>query len=126
MWINGDHTDPSDGQFADPHGIAVDSNDDVYVTEFNNNRIQKFSLSPAPVIPPVTSFTVNTTSGSAPLTVKFTDTSSNTPTTHGTGRSGMLRGNNTQVVFSTVQSPTHTFGSGNYSIVLNAVQWCRV
>ena len=29
-------------------------------------------------------------------------------------------GNNTQVVFSTVQSPTHTFGVGNYSIVLNA------
>jgi len=29
-------------------------------------------------------------------------------------------GNNTPIVFSTVQSPTHSFGVGNYSIILNA------
>jgi PKD repeat protein len=31
-----------------------------------------------------------------------------------------VTGNNTQILFSTAQNPTHTFGVGNYSIVLNA------
>ena len=69
---------------------------------------------------PVASFTVNTTSGTAPLAVKFTDTSSNTPTAWNWSFRNVTPGNNTQVWFSTVQSPTHTFGVGNYSIVLNA------
>lgn len=31
------------GQFNNPAGVAVDSEDNVYVTDVNNNRIQKFS-----------------------------------------------------------------------------------
>jgi tripartite motif-containing protein 71 len=32
-----------DGQFSEPWGIAVDSNENVYVVDRNNNRIQVFS-----------------------------------------------------------------------------------
>jgi tripartite motif-containing protein 71 len=31
------------GQFDGPAGVAVDSNDCVYITDVNNHRIQKFS-----------------------------------------------------------------------------------
>ena len=34
-----------DGQFSAPWGIATDSSDNVYVTDFGNNRIEKFSSS---------------------------------------------------------------------------------
>ena len=34
-----------DGQFFNPSGIAIDSNDNVYVTDSGNNRIQKFDSS---------------------------------------------------------------------------------
>ena len=34
-----------DGQFAYPYGVAVDSSGNVYVTDMNNNRIQKFNSS---------------------------------------------------------------------------------
>ena len=30
------------GQFDNPMGVAVDSSGNVYVTDYNNNRIQKF------------------------------------------------------------------------------------
>lgn len=36
----------ADGQFSGPQGIAVDSAGNVYVADTNNNRIQKFTLSP--------------------------------------------------------------------------------
>jgi DNA-binding beta-propeller fold protein YncE len=32
------------GQFASPSGIAVDSQGDLYVTDTNNHRVQKFTL----------------------------------------------------------------------------------
>jgi outer membrane protein assembly factor BamB len=69
---------------------------------------------------PVAAFLANPTSGTAPLAVQFNDTSSNTPTAWNWSFRNVTPGNNTQVWFSTVQTPTHTFGVGNYSIVLNA------
>ena len=39
---NGDPEGTGDGQFKTPSGIAVDSSDNVYVTDGGNNRIQKF------------------------------------------------------------------------------------
>ena len=33
----------SDGQFNAPHGIAVDSDNSVYVSDRGNNRVQKFN-----------------------------------------------------------------------------------
>ncbi|MFA5414691.1 MAG: PKD domain-containing protein, partial [Methanoregula sp.] len=68
-----------DGQFTSPAGIAVDSSGNVYVADTNNNRIQKFEAH-AGSVKPVASFTGTPTSGFAPLTVAFTDSSINTPT----------------------------------------------
>ena len=64
--------------------------------------------------PPEASFTSDIQSGSAPLTVQFTDTSTNTPTgwywTFGDG------------IQSTLQNPSHTYTkSGTYSVSLRAV-----
>ena len=36
------------GQFSGPVGVAVDADGDVYVTDQNNNRIQKFGPVPTP------------------------------------------------------------------------------
>ena len=71
------------------------------------------------ILPPVASFTPSATSGTAPLDVEFTDTSANTPTTWSWSFRNVT-GNNTRVVFSTLPDPVHTFGIGNYSIVLDA------
>ncbi len=64
--------------------------------------------------PPVANFTVDTTSGPAPLTVHFTDTSTNSPTSwswdFGDGSAA-----------ATVQNPTHTYAApGTYSVTLTA------
>ncbi|WP_440950858.1 PKD domain-containing protein [Methanosphaerula subterraneus] len=67
----------------------------------------------APVTPPVASFDVNPTSGTAPLTVQFTDTSSN----HPTGWVWTFGDSTT----SSLQSPSHTYATaGTYTIQLNA------
>ncbi|MDD1709764.1 MAG: PKD domain-containing protein, partial [Methanoregulaceae archaeon] len=63
--------------------------------------------------PPVADFLANITSGSAPLTVLYTDTSTNAPTAwlwdFGDGNS------------STIQNPEHTYANpGTYNVSLNA------
>ncbi|HPI02463.1 MAG TPA: SBBP repeat-containing protein, partial [Candidatus Goldiibacteriota bacterium] len=35
----------ADGQFSYPYGVAVDSAGNVYVADYNNDRIQKFTSS---------------------------------------------------------------------------------
>jgi PKD repeat protein len=71
------------------------------------------------ILPPVARFTPSVTRGTAPLDIQFTDTSFNNPTTWSWSFRNVT-GNNTQVVFSTLPDPVHTFGIGNYSIVLDA------
>ena len=71
------------------------------------------TISAAPASPPIAQFTAAPTSGQAPLAVRFTDTSSGTPTSwswdFGDGTS------------SAVQNPTHTFSApGEYSVILTA------
>ncbi len=69
---------------------------------------------------PVASFTGTPLSGTASLSVAFTDTSTNTPTLWEWRFANVTPGNNTVIVFSTLQNPVMTFGTGNYSIVLKA------
>ncbi|MDD3019779.1 MAG: PKD domain-containing protein, partial [Alphaproteobacteria bacterium] len=61
---------------------------------------------------PASSFATNTTSGTAPMSVQFNDTSTNTPTSwywvFGDGNT------------STIQNATHTFNAGNWSVNLTA------
>ena len=83
------------------------------------NRSPQVTFVNVSVIPPVSSFSVNVTNGTAPLAVNFTDTSANAPTAW-IWLFTNVTGNLTPVVWSTDQSPVHTFGVGNYSIVLYA------
>ena len=91
----------------------------VYNAATYNSTRKAGYINVTAVSAPVASFTVNATNGTAPLAVNFTDTSSNTPTAWNWSFTNVT-GNNTPVWFSTVQSPTRSFGVGNYSIVLNA------
>jgi len=72
------------------------------------------------LIPPVSSFSANVTSGNSPLAVGFTDSSTNTPTSWNWSFQNITPGNNTQIWFSTSQNPSQVFGIGNFSIKLNA------
>ncbi len=66
---------------------------------------------------PSASYTANPTSGGAPLTVQFTDTSTGSPT----GWSWDFGDGQT----STTQSPTHTFASaGTYLVAMTATNVC--
>jgi PKD repeat protein len=73
------------------------------------------------VASPVASFTASNTTGIYPpaLPVKFTDTSTNTPTSWEWNFTNTT-GNNTAVTFSTTQSPLWSFDIGNFSISLKA------
>jgi PKD repeat protein len=77
------------------------------------------SSSTSPTVPVIASFTANVTSGTAPLGVAFTDTSTGAPTAW-TWNATNVTGNNIPYTFSTEQNPAETFGIGNYSIVLTA------
>ena len=70
--------------------------------------------------PPVASFTANTTGGTAPLSVLFNDTSTNTPTSWSWGAKNLTPGNNTWIQLGTTQNLTQIFGVGNWSINLTA------
>ncbi len=62
--------------------------------------------------PPVTNFTGNPTSGQAPLTVAFTDTSAGNPTSW----SWTFGDSST----STAQNPSHVYAAGTYTVALTA------
>jgi len=64
-------------------------------------------------------FTANVTSGTAPVTVQFNDTSVNSLTSWNWSFTNVT-GNNTPVSWSTEQNATQTFGVGNFSIKLYA------
>jgi len=69
----------------------------------------------SPVTPPVANFTASPTSGTAPLTVQFTDTSTNTPT------SWAWDVNNDGSTDYTTQNPQHIYSSaGTYTVNLTA------
>ena len=91
--------DPCSG-WGSPKGVAIQS---LFLT----------APTPAPVSPPVASFTAVPLSGNAPLTVQFTDTSTNSPSSWSWsfGDGGT----------STNQSPSHTYTSvGSFTAILTA------
>jgi PKD repeat protein len=69
---------------------------------------------------PIAAFTTNKTNGVDPLVVQFMDTSTNLPTGWEWSFTNITPGNNTVTVFSTLQNPVISFGTGNYSIALTA------
>ena len=100
------------GQFRSPHGVTVDSLGNVYVVDGDNHRIEKFSVNnnPALVLSPVAHFSSNVTSGQAPVSVKFTDLSTNTEKWNWIFGDGAT---------STKQNPTHVYsGVGTYNVEL--------
>ena len=83
------------------------------IPQYSNSAQDGFNVEGLPVVTPVANFTANTTSGNAPETVQFTDTSSNSPTTwnwnFGDGGS------------STLQNPTYTYTTpGTYNVTLTS------
>jgi len=100
-----------DGQFSDPEDVTIDSSGNAYVADSGNNRIQKFAKVAS--TQPVASFSASPTSGKAPLTVAFTDKSTEVPTkwkwSFGDGTT------------STKQNPTHKYSKvGSYTVKLTA------
>jgi PKD repeat protein len=79
--------------------------------------IVRYQTPPAPIA----SFVPNVTSGIAPTTVHFYDSSDNGPTSWNWSAKNNTPGNDTWFVFNiTSQNPVVTFGQGNWSISLNA------
>jgi PKD repeat protein len=70
------------------------------------------------ITPPVAIFTSNVTSGTAPTTVQFNDTTV-VPTIQWVWNATNVTGNNTPFTFSNIKNATYTFGVGNWSIKLN-------
>ncbi len=85
---------------------AAGSNDEI--------KTDYITVTPAPVAP-VAAFTADKTSGAAPLTVSFTDQSTNTPT------SWAWDFNNDGTVDSTEQNPSYQYtAAGPYTVKLTA------
>jgi len=99
------------------YGWCTASNQGQGITWTNptSGTANGYSVVPVTVTEPVAAFSAGTTSGSAPLTVQFTDQSTGTPT-------GWLwdfgDGSSTN---ATVQSPVHTYANaGTYTVNLTA------
>lgn len=95
---------------ANPHTIAVRPVDATGNTGNWTNHTAW--TAPVPPAPPVAGFVGVPTSGSSPLTVAFTDTSTGTPT----GWAWDFNGDG--VNDSALQNPTHAYGAGLYTVRL--------
>jgi PKD repeat protein len=105
-----EYTAPNDaytGTFNRPRGVIGDCNGDIVVADTDNRRV----VTIAGVLPLLSAFTASPTSGAAPLTVAFTNTSCGnyTESLWGFGDG----------VTSTLESPTHTYtAAGVYTVTL--------
>ncbi|ACL16750.1 PKD domain-containing protein [Methanosphaerula palustris] len=97
------------GMYYGPGDVAVDSTGNVYVSDTQNAQIVKFT----PDIPLIPGFTATPTTGAAPLTVQFTDTT--------TGRPTSWYWNFGDGYASGAQNPSHLYSTaGTYSVTLTA------
>jgi PKD repeat protein len=75
--------------------------------------VRRFKAIVPPVIAPVADFSADVTSGTAPLTVQFTDLSTNAPTSwdwdYGDGSA-----------HGTMQNPSHQYAAGTFAVTLAA------
>ncbi|MCC7566548.1 MAG: PKD domain-containing protein [Methanomicrobiaceae archaeon] len=95
--------------FVSPNGTVWT---DLAGSYADTNVCLKAFTHPAPIVPPAANFTANVTAGTAPLAVRFSDTSAGSPTgwlwEFGDGST------------SAVQHPAHTYVSaGTYPVTLN-------
>lgn len=95
--------------------ITIDSTSTLNAIANQGSSFSNISSATYTIVPtaPVASFNANITSGIAPLTVQFNDTSTNAPTSW-----NWNFGDNTT---STDENPSHTYNnSGTYSVTLTA------
>ena len=97
--------------FSYPFGVAVDASGNVYVADTNNNEVVELLLNT--IGAPVASFTVDQSSGSAPLTVHCTDTSTKNPTSW--NWTFNYQGIDPQ--YSTDENPSFTFTNIGTSVI---------
>jgi len=93
------------------HGYASVNNgtDGIVIIQYST----PLSLNPIP------SFTSNVTSGYPPTAVQFNDTSVTDITSWNWSYANTTPGNNTKIIFSTIQNATQSFGVGHWHIGLN-------
>ena len=102
------------------HSYSVASNYTVSLTATNSVGTDVFTRTnyitvSSSVVAPVAAFSGSPTSGTAPLTVTFTDSSTNTPT------SWSWNFGDSSSVNATVKNPVHTYASaGMYTVALTA------
>ena len=113
FWDFGDGTNSTDQNATHSYTTAGTYNVSLNATNVGGSNVStQLSYITAYTVP-VSNFSANLTEGAAPLTVNFTDISTNTPTSW---YWDFGDGNN-----STSQSPTHTYVSaGTYNVSLNA------
>ena len=110
-WTNFSTSQNPSGNFINPGIYSIN------LTATNANGADdevKVNYINITALPPVAGFTANATSGVTPLTVAFTDTTTNVPTNW----SWYVWGNET--VSSNLQNPTFTFTTGEHDIRLYA------
>jgi PKD repeat protein len=107
------------GAALEKYDIVADNQGAGTVGTFDNNDsadspgFQGFSIVEPPPAP-VAAFTSNIQSGTAPLTVNFTDQSTNSPT------SWAWDFDNNGSIDSYDQNPTHVYSAGTYTVKLTA------
>ncbi|MCA9995152.1 MAG: PKD domain-containing protein, partial [Anaerolineales bacterium] len=114
-WIEVDVTNFVTGEGEWSFGIRPNSSNSTYFStkEGSNAPELQIIVSEGPPPAPVAAFTADTTSGNAPLTVQFTDQSTNNPTSWAWDFGD---GNN-----STERSPSHIYTTaGTYTVSLTA------
>ncbi len=115
IYYTADGTTPNASSPVYTGPITVDSTTTLNAIANQGGALSSISSATYTIVPtaPVASFDTNTTSGTVPLTIQFTDTSANTPTSW-----NWNFGDNTT---STTENPSHAYTTpGIYQVTLTA------